>query len=249
MKKCLLVSIAGLGAAFGVQAQEVGRVISSVPVIQQLAVPRQVCSNQPIAVQQPNSGAGGLMGAIAGGAMGNAVGGGNGRAAATVIGLVGGAVLGNRIEGSGAQVQNFQQCSTQTFYENRAVAYNVTYEYAGRQYTVQMPNDPGPTVRLQVTPIGASSSDPVQYDNAAAQGVPIISAPGYPDAQPGYVQPAVAQPVLVAPAPVVYAPYAPYAPYAYAPYYYRPYYPPFGVSLSLGYSRGGYRNQGYRNWR
>lgn len=47
-------------------------------------------------------------------------------------------------------MQNVQQCSTQTFYENRTVAYNVTYEYAGKQYSVQMPQDPGPYVRLQM---------------------------------------------------------------------------------------------------
>ena len=181
------------------------------------------------------------MGAIAGGAMGNAIGGGGGRAAATVLGLVGGAVLGNSIEGSGAQLQNFQQCSTQTLYENRAVAYNVTYEYAGRQYTVQMPNDPGPTVRLQVTPIGASSADPAQYDSAASQGVPILSSAAYPYPQPAFVQPEVVQPMLVAPATAVYAPYA--------PYYYRPYYPPLGLSLNFGYSRGGHRHRGYDNWR
>ena len=247
MKKFSLLSFAGFCAAFGVQAQEVGRVISSVPVIQQLAVPRQVCSNQPVAVQQPNSGAGSLMGAIAGGAMGNAIGGGGGRAAATVLGLVGGAVLGNSIEGSGAQMQNFQQCSTQTFYENRAVAYNVTYEYAGKQYTVQMPNDPGPTVRLQVTPIGASSADPAQYDSAASQGVPILSSAAYPYPQAAFVQPEVMQPVLVAPATAVDAPYAPYSPYV--PYYYRPYYPPLGLSLNFGYSRGGHRHREHGNWR
>lgn len=165
MKKAVFsaLALAGLAAAsagaFAQTPPEMGRVISSTPVIQQVAVPRQVCSNQPVAVQQPKSGAGAVMGALAGGAMGNAIGDGGGRAAATILGLVGGALLGDRIEGSpGAQVQNVQQCSTQTFYENRTVAYNVTYEYAGKQYSVQMPQDPGPYVRLQITPVGGSTS-------------------------------------------------------------------------------------------
>jgi hypothetical protein len=41
------------------------------------------------------------------------------------------------------------------------VGYNVVYEYAGKQYTVQMPADPGPTLRLQLTPVGANSTQGV----------------------------------------------------------------------------------------
>ena len=115
-----------------------GRVISSTPVVQQIAVPRQVCSNQNVTTEAPKSGAGFAMGALAGGALGNAVGNGSGRAVATFIGLVGGGLLGNQIEGGGQQTQNVQQCSTQTFYENRASFYNVVYEYQGTQYTVQI---------------------------------------------------------------------------------------------------------------
>jgi uncharacterized protein YcfJ len=95
------------------------------------------------------------MGAIAGGAVGNAVGGGSGKTAATILGIVGGAMIGDNVEGSSpAQVQDVQRCTTQTFYENRTVAYNVVYEYAGKQYSVQMANDPGPTIQLQISPMG-----------------------------------------------------------------------------------------------
>jgi hypothetical protein len=110
-----------------------------------------------VAVQQQKSGAGALIGAIAGGAMGNAVGGGNGKAAATMIGLMGGAILGDQIEGAPqSQFQNVQRCGVQNFYENRTVAYNVVYEFSGKQYSVQMPQDPGPTIRLQISPVGSS---------------------------------------------------------------------------------------------
>jgi hypothetical protein len=82
-----------------------------------------------------------------------------------MLGLVGGALLGDRVEGGGnTQVQNVPQCATQTSYENRIVAYNVVYEYAGRQYTVQMPNDPGPSIALQVTPVGAVGAQPQSYE-------------------------------------------------------------------------------------
>jgi uncharacterized protein YcfJ len=195
------------------------RVISSTPVVQQLAVPRQVCSNQTVMTQAPKSGAGALMGALAGGAAGNAVGSGGGRAAATMIGLVGGAMIGDRIEGPNNQLQNVQQCSTQTFYENRASYFNVVYEYQGTQYTAQMVNDPGLYVRLQVTPVGAMAPAP-----QAGQ----IQPPTY--FQPAPVQQTVyVQPVMMAP--LAYPAYYPQP-------YYAPYYAPIGLSLNFGYSQG-----------
>ena len=155
MKKLFILSAAlvtsGLSLA---QTQDLGHVISATPILQQVGVPRQVCSTEQVAVQQPKSGGGAILGAIAGGAMGNAVGGGNGKAAATMLGLIGGAVVGNNLEGSQApQSQEVQRCTTQTFLETRTVAYQVAYEFAGKHYTVQMPHDPGPTIRLQITPI------------------------------------------------------------------------------------------------
>lgn len=153
MKKLLLLSVAMATSGLSL-AQEQAHVISSTPVIQQISVPRQVCTTEQVAVQAPKSGAGAIMGAIAGGAMGNAVGGGSGKAAATVLGIIGGAMVGDNIEGAPqAQVQNVQRCRTQTFYENRTVGYNVAYEYAGKQYSVQMPYDPGATLQLQITPV------------------------------------------------------------------------------------------------
>ena len=224
MKKLVLFSVAVVASGLGL-AQDVGRVISSVPVTQQVAVQRQVCTTEQVAVQQPKSGAGAAIGAIAGGAMGNAIGHGAGRAAATMIGIVGGAVVGDRMEGSPPpQLQDIQRCGVQTSYENRPVAYNVVYEFGGKQYAVQMPNDPGPSVGLQVSPLGASPQMPAPTVNAVAP-------------QPAYVQP------------VPYA-YVQQAPYAVAPvavypaYYARPYYPPVGISVGFGYW-GGYRG---RHW-
>ena len=150
-----------LGAS-ALHAQEVGRVLSSTPMFQQVAVPRQVCSTQPVVQQHQKSGAGALMGAIAGGAMGNAMGKGSGNAATTALGVFGGAILGDKIEGQPApEVRNVQTCSTQMFYENRTTGYNVVYEFNGKQYTVVMPSDPGPTVRLQVTPMPPTGPVPV----------------------------------------------------------------------------------------
>ena len=147
-----VLTLTGLGTASA--QDERGRVISSTPIIQQVAVPREVCENVTVREPGRTSGAGALMGGIAGGAMGNAIGGGSGRAAATAIGIFGGAILGNRIEGRGPdRVRTVQECSTQTVYQNQTVAYNVGYEYAGRQYSVQMDEEPGRYVPVSVQPV------------------------------------------------------------------------------------------------
>ena len=251
MKKIVLLSLLSAVAAV-CAAQETARVISSTPVVTQVAVPRQVCSNQQVQVQSQKSGAGGIMGAVAGGAIGNSIGGGDGRAVATLLGILGGAMLGDRIEGGGqTQTQNVQNCSTQTFYENRATAYNVVYEFNGKQYSVQMPQDPGPTIRLQITPVAASvpaqsvqqyapQSQSSQSDTSAY--VPFESAQSVQAVQP--VQPMVTQ--YVQPQQVIVQQAVPQTVYV-APQvvYTRPYYPPLGVNLNLGWSSGGQRHHGH----
>ena len=233
MKKLLVAALAGV--AFGAMAQETGRVISSVPVVQNVTVQRQVCSNQTVQTQPQTSGMGGLMGALAGAAVGSSIGGGDGRIAATVIGTVGGAILGNNMEQGGSRAQIVQNCTPQAFHENRTVGYDVTYEYAGKQYTVRMPNDPGPTVRLNITPEGTS--------RPPASGTPLVTAPPIAQAADGTVIAAAPQPVIVQqPLHTVV-----YPSYAYAPYYW---YPP--ISFSFGYVHRHRHHHGYwrhRHWR
>ncbi len=227
MKKPLIFVLA-LGASV-TWAVDLARVLSATPVMQQVAVPRQVCSDQEVAVQQPKSGAGAVVGAIVGGALGNAAGGhGSGRAAATVLGAVGGSVLGERIEGSPEpELRTVQRCTTQTVYENRAVAYNVVYEFAGKQYTAQMPHDPGPTLALQIGPVGATT-------NTQAQS--------YPADIPVYTDP----PAVVRTQPV-YPSYPIYPIYSPPPYYY----PPVTFDFGFGYWGGDYRRgyRSHRHWR
>jgi uncharacterized protein YcfJ len=216
-------------ASQSAQAVDIARVISATPVIQQVAVPRQVCTDQQVAVQQPKSGAGAVVGAIVGGALGSAAGGhGAGRAAATVLGAVGGSVVGDRIEGSpDPELRTIRQCSTQTAYENRTVAYNVVYEYAGKQYSAQMPHDPGPTLALQIGPVGSVGS---ATSNSSVASEPPRQT--YPADIPVYEE---APPVVIA-QPV------------YPVYYPRPYYyPPVSLNFGFGYWGDGYR--GHHHWR
>ena len=254
MRKVVVLStLAATGLlAFNASAQNIlAKVLSSTPLVQQVAVPRQVCSTQQVMVEVPKSGAGALMGAVAGGAVGNAIGNGNGRALATMIGLLGGALVGDRIEGGNpTQAQNSQQCNTQTFYENRVSHYNVVYEYQGTQYNTQMAQDPGTYVRLQVTPVGAMSPSPQPgFQQVPNPQSPAIHGQTYQQdapvqyiGQPGFV---VQQPVFVSPVVVQSSGF-----YG-QPYYARPVYPRahYAPSIQFNYSRGFGHGHGDGRWR
>jgi uncharacterized protein YcfJ len=195
MKKTAIVTALVI-CALPAFAQEQGRVLSSTPIVQQVGIPQQVCGNETVYSGSRNTGAGAVMGAIAGGAAGNAIGKGHGRTAATALGVIGGAVLGNQIEGSGQpQYQNVQRCTTETYYENRTVGYNVLYEYAGRQYTTRTQNDPGAWIPLSVQPQNGQSystqpSGYSQYGSGNTYVQPGVVTSTYP-APAAYVTPPV----------------------------------------------------------
>lgn len=158
-------------------AQEIGHVLSSTPVIQQVMLPQQFCTQESFVVPGATQGGGAVIGAIAGAAVGNAVGHGAGRAASTVFGMVSGAALGNQIDDrQQGTVQQLRRCTTHTTYENQITHYDVVYEYAGKSYAVQMPTDPGPTVQLQVTPIGATQDIAPQPTPSGTYRTPVITS-------------------------------------------------------------------------
>ncbi|NMM82450.1 hypothetical protein B2J86_16185 [Acidovorax sp. SRB_14] len=229
MKKLALFSLLACTAALA-SAQEQARVLSSTPIVQQVAVPQQVCGNETVYTGPQTTGGGAVLGAIAGGAAGNAIGGGSGRAAATALGVIGGALLGNQIEGNGRPAyQNVQRCSTETFYENRTVGYTVVYEYAGRQYTTQTQTDPGRTIAVQVQPL----------DNGAPYGQAYSTQPGPYGPQQGVIS----QPGVV----VTNGYGAPAYPAVYGPAYPAPVYVNPAVSIDLGFSSGWGGHRGH--WR
>jgi uncharacterized protein YcfJ len=208
--KGLLLSGVAL-SALAQQPFETAKVISATPVVTH--VPHQVCQNVAVAMPEPKSGAGAVVGALAGGAVGNALSHGAGNAATTALGVVGGAILGDRIEGQNSVVRSMPQCTEQLM---QVTMYQVEYELNGQRYTTQMAQDPGKTLAVQIAP---------------APSAEVHTAGAYPP--PGYAQPPVyvQPPVYAAPPPVVVAPY----PYGY-PYRYG-YYPPVGINLGFGYYR------------
>lgn len=197
------------------QSQEMARVISSTPVVTQVAAPQQVCSQSQVITAAPKSGAGALIGAVAGGAIGSNIGGGSGRALATAVGVIGGAIVGDSMESAPTPVyQPVTSCTQQVSYENRVTAYNVVYEYAGKQYSIQLPNDPGPYLPVRISPT-------------------VAAAPAVTTAPP-------VAPVVVSPPVVVTQPYPAAYPSTYPPVYYAPpvYYGSPAVSFRWSYGSG-----------
>ena len=135
------------------------------------------------------------------------------------------------------------QCSTQTIFESHTVAYTVVYEYAGKLYSVQMPHNPGPTLRLGVagvqvggTPLPATA--PMASTSPASGPNVIVEDPAMTGQAAGFTQP------YPPPVQVSYA-------YPGVSYYGSPYYGTYGsywgAVVSLGFV-GGYYGGG-RNYR
>jgi uncharacterized protein YcfJ len=214
-KQCAIVAAVTLACSSW--AQEQAHVISSTPVYQSVTVTQQICGTSPMVVNQPKSGAGAVMGAIAGGAIGNSLGHGAGNAADTAIGVMSGAIMGDRLESQPATVQNVQTCSPQASQQNKLAYYNVKYEFAGKQYDVQMPNDPGPVITVSVTPqVNGNNTIPT---SSAVGAAPVMSQ-------------TTVVPAQVYAAPSIY-------PYGY-PYSYGP--SPISMSFGFGYY-GGFRHR------
>lgn len=150
--------------------------------------------------------------------------------------------------------------STPLTEQGQVNGYSVEYEYAGQRYTTRLPQPPGATLPVQVTPLGVSTYPVAPQD--AIPGQPLDAyAPTASAAPPwAHVQPeqgvvrsgAEPQPAY----PGVYSTAVPLAPvyvYPQPQAYAYPYpYPPVNLSFSLGYSRGwgGYHGPGYyRGWR
>jgi uncharacterized protein YcfJ len=170
------------------------RVVSSTPVVAQVATPQQVCFDELQATPPQGSGAGALLGAIAGGVIGNAVGKGAGNAVATGLGVFGGAVLGDHIEKDGRPggQRTVRRCEQQAAYSQQVVAYQVVYELHGQTYSTQMNREPGATLPVQV------SVSPVGQD-AGYNPAPVYAPPP----QVYNTPPVVMRAPVVVPAPVV----------------------------------------------
>jgi uncharacterized protein YcfJ len=125
---------------------------------------REHCWYEQSGYRGHDDGTGGaILGAIIGGALGNQVGHGDGRAAATIAGAAIGGSIGYNVDRNngydGYRDGSVRRCERETSYGNgygrdrydeRVVAYDVTYRYAGRTYHAVTDYHPGNHIRVLV---------------------------------------------------------------------------------------------------
>jgi uncharacterized protein YcfJ len=118
-----------------------------------VGTPEQRCWIEREQVPQDQGNAnipGAIAGALIGGILGHQVGGGSGKDIATAGGAVGGAVIGSNVGRSGSQQyasRDVQRCTT-TQGQSRPDYWDVTYNFRGRDFHVQMTTPPGRTVTV-----------------------------------------------------------------------------------------------------
>lgn len=133
------------------------------PIVRQVRIetPRRECWDDVRVVEgrphisQPEVAGRTLLGGIIGGVIGHQFGSGRGRDAATVAGAVIGAGVGYDAAArqyGGVQERVVERCTVryEHEYEERIEGYRVTYAYNGREYTTQLPYDPGDRIRVRV---------------------------------------------------------------------------------------------------
>lgn len=173
MKRSAIFCLTTLLAA-GAQAQafnDTARVRNVNPQYENVSVPRNECTSQWVTEQQPVASSrnyGGLaLGGVAGAVLGNQVGGGRGREAATAVGAVVGALVGEHFanqnswggggyqQASQPQQRQVQSCRTVNDVQTRLTGYQVEYEYRGQLYSTVTRANPGRTlpVRVSVVPV------------------------------------------------------------------------------------------------
>jgi uncharacterized protein YcfJ len=169
-----IAALAALGApgAFAADFTDLAPVVASTPVYERVNTPRQECWNETATYQdsRPSGGSpvGAILGGIAGGVLGHQIGSGRGNAVATGVGAVAGAIVGDKVDPNGGVItgganagppreQVVQRCRSVDDWREVVRGYNVTYRYNGRDATVRLPYDPGPSVRVAVAVIPENS--------------------------------------------------------------------------------------------
>lgn len=165
-KKIVAVALLGVSAlASAQQYEDRGRVLSAVPEYERINSPSEQCYSDYESV--PSHGGsrdygGSIIGGVTGGLVGAQVGKGNGNTAATAVGAIAGAIIGDRVQNQNRRDtyadREVRKCRVTDRWENRLIGYRVTYEYAGRNYTTFLQQDPGRSLplRVNVEPLASS---------------------------------------------------------------------------------------------
>lgn len=130
---------------------QMARVLSATPNIERFVETRQQCSEQVQQVTtQGSSNLGGvLVGSVIGGVAGSAIGKGTGKTIATATGAALGAqVARNYGEQPTTTNKVVQVCQPVNTVREQVRDYSVRYEWEGREYSVNLPQNPGAWLRV-----------------------------------------------------------------------------------------------------
>jgi uncharacterized protein YcfJ len=150
----VLLSISALASAH--QFEDRARVLSSVPEYERVNTSNEQCYSDYESVPrrgQSRDFGGSIIGGVTGGLVGAQVGKGHGNTAATAVGAIAGAIIGDRVQNQRRDdyaQREVRRCQVSDHWENRLTGYRVTYEYAGRNYTTFLQEDPGRSIPLRV---------------------------------------------------------------------------------------------------
>lgn len=139
-------------------------VVNVQPLRRQVRVsePVRECWQEPVRTSDGpfsyNHVGGTLIGSALGIAAGNQVGHGRGKDAARIAGALIGGAIGHNVSVDrqrqlyGTETRTVERCDVRyrDSVEERVDGYEVTYEYAGREYVTRMPYDPGERLRIRV---------------------------------------------------------------------------------------------------
>ena len=161
----LIAALAALGTHAGLAAAQqaygdVARVISATPIRDTVTESRRDCRVETVTGYQERreapSGAGAVVGAIVGGVIGHQFGNSTaGRDHGTAAGAVVGGLIGNQVEKDNNTeraplAREVERCRFVPETRERVVAWDVRYEYNGREFSARMGYDPGPEMPVNV---------------------------------------------------------------------------------------------------
>lgn len=134
------------------QGRDMARVLHVEPLVERVrySVPVEQCWDEHQVRRQGNA-SGAIVGGVVGAMLGSAVGKDGNRNATTVGGALLGAAIGSNVGNGGRERHSVRQvCEVhdEARWEERVVAYRVTYVYNGRRDVARMDHDPGRYFRL-----------------------------------------------------------------------------------------------------
>lgn len=167
MNKSMLVGTVfgvGIATALGgvagyrmLSGPEYAKVVGVTPVTEKVETPRQECHDRVVTRQKPvkdkHQITGTVVGAVGGALLGDALGGGGKNTGAKIAGAAVGGYAGNKthekIQENNTYQTTEQECSTVVDVSERTVGYDVKYLIGDELGEVRMDHDPGDTILLE----------------------------------------------------------------------------------------------------